>query len=195
MGLRDAWQAAKVEMGAVPVDIDELGDDLRDCVERIHPKDRNSFLGGFNAWGPALKLQDDEVCLAASPVVMDGRGILILTDRRLFQADTDGYLELPLHELSIGRIGQNRIGTLIVQPAHDDRRFEFGLSPYKRETRDQFCSTLEDVVRRHEQERVAGSGDAGGQSPADELAKFAALHDQGVITEEEFERKKQELLK
>jgi hypothetical protein len=195
MGLRDAWQAAKVEMGAVPIDIDELRDDLRDCVERIHPKDQHGFLGGFNAWGAALEWQEGEVALAASPVIMDGRGILVLTDRRLFQADANGYMELPLHELSIGRIGQDRIGTLIVRPAHDDRRFEFGLSPYKKETRDQFCATLEDVVRRHEQERVAGSGKDGGSSAADELAKFAALRDQGVITEEEFERKKQDLLK
>lgn len=196
MGLRDRFrdgmQAAQEATGALPADIEELRPDLRDCVERIHPADRNSFLGPYRSWGDGVEaLPPDEPILAAAPAVSNGRGMLVLTSERLLFGGQAGGAEIPLRELSVTRIETDSIGTLrIFTDEGGDRYHEFGMSPYKKETRGQFLPILTDAIRKANQPVPISQT----SSAADELEKFAALRDRGIITDEEFEAKKRELL-
>jgi hypothetical protein len=196
MGLRDRWragrEAAQEAVGGLPADIDELRPDLRDCVDRIHPADHQSFLGPYRSWGSDVEaLPPTEPILAAAPVVSRGRGMLVLTSERLFYGGQDGKAEIPLRELSVSRVETDSIGTLrIFTDEGGDRYHEFGMSPYKKETRGQFIQALTGAIR--EVSKPVTTAQTG--SAADELEKFAALRDKGVITEEEFEEKKRGLL-
>ncbi len=197
MGLRDRLRegrkAAQEAVGGLPADIEELRPDLRDCVERIHPADRNSFLGPYRSWGADVAaVPPEEPILAAAPTVADGRGMLVLTSERLLFGGQSGKAEMPLRELSISRLETDSIGTLrIFTDEGGDRYHEFGMSPYKKETRGQFIQALTDAIREAHRPAPAASQS---NSAADELEKFAALRDKGIITEEEFEEKKRGLL-
>lgn len=197
MGLRDRLRegrkAAQEAVGGLPADIEELRPDLRDCVEQIHPADRSSFLGPYRSWGSDVEaLPPDESILAAAPAVSNGRGMLVLTSERVLFAGQSGKAEMPLRELSVSRLETDSIGTLrIFADQGGDRYYEFGMSPYKKETRGQFLQALTDAIR--EAHRPAPAA-AQSNSAADELEKFAALRDKGILSEEEFEEKKRQLL-
>jgi hypothetical protein len=196
MGLRDRLragrEAAQEAVGGLPADIDELRSDLRDCVDRIHPADQQSFLGPYRSWGSDVEaLPPTEPILAAAPVVSSGRGMLVLTSQRLLYGGQNGKAEMPLRELSVSRVETDSIGTLRIFTDESGNRYhEFGMSPYKKETRGQFIQALTDAIR--EANESATAAQVG--SAADELEKFAALRDKGVLTEQEFEEKKRELL-
>ena len=73
--------------------------------------------------------------------------------------------------------------------------YGFRLNGLKSDSRDQFIATFESVVRDAERRRARGAeGKTTPSSAADELAKFAKLRDDGVISNEEFEAKKAQLL-
>ena len=117
--------------------------------------------------------------------------MLVLTSERLFYGGQDGKAEMPLRELSVSRVETDSIGTLrIFTDEGGDRYHEFGMSPYKKETRGQFIQALTGAIR--EANKPVTTAQTG--SAADELEKFAALRDKGVITEGEFEEKKRGLL-
>lgn len=197
MGLRDrlknASDAYKEATGFISADVASLRADLRDCVERIHTNDRDSFLGPYHSWGKDVEaLPADEVCLAATPAVAEGRGFLVLTSDRLLYGGQGGRAEFYLSDLSMSHIEVDRINTLKVYADPSGGRYmEFGLSPYKDETVDQFLQALERAIRDARKPKAATSPPA---SSADELEKWAGLLDKGVISQEEFDAKKAKLL-
>lgn len=112
---------------------------------------------------------------------------------RLLFVGEFGRLEVPVTKLSVSGFGTDRWGSSLsvaVGPTHD-LVHEFDLSTNQEQTSSQFLATFERVVREAE---MRGSGPGPEASSADELAKFARLRDDGVISAEEFEAKKRQLL-
>jgi hypothetical protein len=188
------FKAFRDHMSPPQADFDSLRPDLQGCVERLAAQDATKFLSWYSAWGsPLAEVADAELFLAAAPIVaLRGRGLLALTSKRLLFSGEFGRLEVPAHRLSMAGLGVDRHATTLqvaVAP-NNDPVHEFGISTLQAATRNHFLNTLEVFVRETE---GRGSGDAP-KSAADELAKFARLRDQGVMTEDEFAAKKAQLL-
>lgn len=173
---------------------DSLRTDLQDCIDDIDPHDANQVLSSYIVWGASLAgVPASESFLAVSPtVVRGGSGLLALTSKRLLFSGQFGRVEVPAQRLSMAGLTVTPLGTVLrvaVAPTnHPVYVFEF--STVQDATRRRFLSILETFVRDAED---AANGHVQ-RSAADELAKFARLRDQGVITEGEFAAKKAQLL-
>jgi hypothetical protein len=195
-------------MNPTPISVEDLPSDLRPLVDRLHARDRRNFLAWCGAYGQPLDdVRQGETIRGAIPCTgvrehsdgPRGRGILVLTDERLMYMGDLDRLEVPLHQIGMtnwGVAGDTGIVTapcLEVRPGPSGRpHYSFALP--KRESWESFVFTLETVVR--EAERARNSTPPSRQaSAADELAKFAQLREDGVITEAEFQQKKANLLR
>jgi Short C-terminal domain len=181
-------------MSPPQADFESLRSDLQNCIDELDARDANRFLSWYSAWGsPLADVPDAESFLAVAPIVaLRGRGLLVLTSKRLLFSGEFGQFEVPAHRLSMTGLGVDRHATTLqvaVAP-NNDPVYEFGISTLQDATRSRFLNTLEVFVRETE---GRGNGEAP-KSTADELAKFARLRDQGVITEDEFAAKKAQLL-
>lgn len=201
---------------ASPVDIGRLREDLRGCAEKLSPDDSKAFLALCDGWEDELAaVPADEQFHAVLPVSgrnQDeydgpfGRGTLVLTSERLLYlgnggggiTGSTGRIEIPLHQISMSGWGMTRrwaipILAVTVEP-NKEPVYGFRLNGLKPDSREQFITTFETVVRDAERRRARGAEGATGPSTADELAKFAKLRDDGILSDEEFETKKAQLL-
>lgn len=203
-------------MTSSPAEVGQLRDDLRESAERLNPADLKTFLSlcdgleeeltsvpgdeQFHAVLPVSGRQQDEY---DGPI---GRGILVLTSERLLYLGnggggifgSTGRFEVPLHQISMSGWGMERrwaipILAVAVEP-NKEPVFGFRLNGLKSDSREFFLATFENVIREAERRRARGMEGVAAPSAADELAKFARLRDEGVISEEEFEAKKDQLL-
>lgn len=201
---------------ASPVDKEQLREDLRSCAEKLSPDDLKAFLALCDGWEEELAaVPVDERFQAVLPVSgrhQDeydgpfGRGALVLTAERLLYlgnggggiTGSTGRIEIPLHQISMSGWEMTRrwaipILAVTVEP-NKEPVYGFRVNGLKSDSREQFISTFESVVREAERRRARGAEGATAPSAADELAKFAKLRDDGTISDEEFEAKKAELL-
>jgi Short C-terminal domain len=201
---------------ASPVEIGRLREDLRGCAEKLSPDDLKAFLALCDGWEDELAaVPADEQFHAVLPVSgrnQDeydgpfGRGTLVLTSERLLYlgnggggiTGSTGRIEIPLHQISMSGWGMARrwaipILAVTVEP-NKEPVFGFRLNGLKPDSREQFITTFETVVRDAERRRARGAEGATAPSAADELAKFAKLRDDGILSDDEFEAKKARLL-
>jgi ribosomal protein L7/L12 len=182
-----------------PVPIESLRPDLQRCIGDLHPTDAAKFLSWCGAYGgPLAEIPASEAVLAVlPPVSLGGRGLLVLTSGRLLFAGEMGRIEVPMHRLSVSGIGGDRWGNTLqvgVAPSNDPVH-EFGISTTNHDSRDRFLRVFEATVREAENRAAqGGSSPLAPASAADELAKFASLRGQGIISEAEFQTKKSQLL-
>jgi hypothetical protein len=210
--LRDA----AFNMTSTPVAKEQLREDLRSCAEKLNAADQNTFLSLCNGWEEELaSVPADERFHAVLPVngrQQDeydgpfGRGALVLTSERLLYLGnggggifgSTGRIEIPLSQVSMSGWGMARrwaipILAVTVEP-NKEPAYGFRLNGLKPDSREQFVGTFENVGREAERRRARGAEGVVASSAADELAKFAQLRDEGVISDEEFEAKKAQLL-
>ena len=201
---------------ASPVEIGRLREDLRSCAEKLSPDDLKAFLALCDGWEDELAaVPADEQFHAVLPVSgrnQDeydgpfGRGTLVLTSERLLYlgnggggiTGSTGRIEIPLHQISMSGWGMARrwaipILAVTVEP-NKEPVYGFRLNGLEPDSREQFITTFETVVRDAERRRARGAEGATAPSTADELAKFAKLRDDGILSDEEFEAKKAQLL-
>lgn len=201
----------KESVNPTPMAIDDLRSDIQPLVRRLHESDQRKFLAWCGAWGGALgDIDADEAVRGVLPCLgngyersdgPDGRGILILTDERLMFMGQLGRLEIPLHQIGMSNWGISGDEGICRVPSFEvgvgpsnDPHHSFALSTMKRESWEPFIDTFETVIRDAERGRHAPAVAQPAPSSADELAKFARLRDQGVISEAEFQQKKERLL-
>ncbi|HDH03813.1 MAG TPA: PH domain-containing protein [Actinobacteria bacterium] len=100
--------------------------------------------------------------------------------------------EIPLERIDNVSFSQTvgerilRSGDLIVESAGEGGQSRYTDIPQPEET--------QSMIYRIREARILALEGAGNRSSADEISKLADLRDQGVITEEEFEKKKRRLL-
>ena len=100
--------------------------------------------------------------------------------------------EIPLERIDNVSFSQTvgerilRSGDLIVESAGEGGQSRYTDIPQPEET--------QSMIYRIREARILALEGGGNRSSADEISKLADLRDQGVITEEEFEKKKRRLL-
>jgi uncharacterized membrane protein YdbT with pleckstrin-like domain len=100
--------------------------------------------------------------------------------------------EIPLERIDNVAFSQTvgerilRSGDLIVESAGQDGQSRYSDIPHPEET--------QSFIYRVREARIISLEGAAGRSSADEISKLAALRDQGVLSDEEFETKKRKLL-
>jgi hypothetical protein len=166
--------------------------DLDAALSGLHPRDAEKVRRSHHLAVACGELSSSATIVAVLPAVIDrpaDRGLLCVTATELiFLGEHHGQVKLPLD--SVYQVGLVHRGiTLMV--AFGAKEAEFGVSFNKKESLSWFVDRLQTAVDEAKQR-----GSAGGVAPsaADELAKFAALHAQGVLTDAEFAAKKADLL-
>lgn len=175
--------------------------DIDALIGSLHPKEGRALLGDkrqlLEEFSEAVSVC--EPVLGVATVVPNvecglppGGGILGLTPRRLLFVSYNGHMVIPLHEVYgvNGRRGGFNVPCLMLDIDHLGRRLAFFVGKHKDAGAD-FFRVLEAAVSAAEPPAAAA---VSAFSPADEIAKLAALRDQGVITPVEFEAKKTQLL-
>lgn len=195
------------------LDPDLLRPDLRECAGQLTGNVHSLFLEDASNDGMSPpEVSDAERFLAVLPSTRHWKdsthrytewGVLYLTSARLFWRSA-GSFEIPLSDLSSGGIRNERqrwteylhIG--VGAANNPSYKFEIGDRTMSGAVKDApsfdfFVEALTNAVRDSGARRSAGSSD-GATSSADEIAKFAKLRDEGILSEEEFAAKKRELL-
>jgi hypothetical protein len=114
-------------------------------------------------------------------------GVLAVTDTRLLFVSNDGSGQWPLsgfHSVSIGHAPAIKVLTLSGYAG--ELHFFAGAQ--------EIIEPLGEFIGTAIKDAAVGHVPPAAASGADELAKFAALRDSGVVTAAEFERKKREIL-
>lgn len=164
--------------------------DLEEALAGLHPQDMIHIRKRKHLARACGEIPESEQVVAVLNAVTSGpddRGLLYASTRELrFLGERHGHMKLPLDSVyEVGVI--HRGGTLMV--AYGAKEAHFGVSFNAKES---IAFFAESVERAAEAARRGATAPA--PSPADELAKFAALHAQGVLTDAEFATKKLELL-
>ena len=101
-------------------------------------------------------------------------------------------VEIPLENINDVQFSQNvlerllRSGDLLIESAGEQGQSRFADIPQPEE--------FQSLVYRVREERAVGLAGAAAQDPAAQLEALSRLHRDGVLTDEEFEEKKQKLL-
>lgn len=171
--------------------------DLSEAFKQLHPDDqqrlltdrrlRNTFLTALDS----EQLRDARI-LAVIHCFMNANvsdeGPLVLTSDRLFwfpPPPLGGSINAQLKEIWDVQEGD---GVLVASFGLRNRIFaNFGLAEVASQSffRNQFMAAL----------KASQGGEGSGDSEADALEKFAKLRDQGVLSEEEFQAKKAQILR
>lgn len=120
-------------------------------------------------------------------VLRMNRCSMTITNLRVVgKASFGRQVDLPLNQISAIALGSfDRITV-----ATSAGQINFWLIENKNEIRD----TLNSLLGKFQKESARNNADAGSISPADEIKKYKKLLDSGVITQEEFDAKKKQLL-
>jgi uncharacterized membrane protein YdbT with pleckstrin-like domain len=119
----------------------------------------------------------------------------VLTNERLIKrsgAIARRGVEIPLENINDVRFSQNiierllRSGDLLIESAGEQGQSRFRDIPEPEE--------FQSLVYRIREQRSVGLSSAGQQDPTAQLETLSRLHRDGVITDEEFQEKKQKLL-
>lgn len=157
--------------------------------------------GASDFWGTKKEVKelpniihDDETITYATSGLWDGKTWLIVsTDKRVIFLDKGmifglKQIEIPLNK--INSIGQKR-GLILGEIEIWDGASKMKITHISKETLDPFVKAVNGAKERMEKPKQHSVNQV---SAADELIKFKGLLDQGVITQEEFDKKKKELL-
>ena len=99
------------------------------------------------------------------------------------------HLSLNIPIDSVSSVSKGRMGSLFITCAGNQYNISFVSN------RDEFCSKLNELLNQRTQQALKDSAPAVQQSSAlDEIAKLKQLLDAGIITQEEFDAKKKQLL-
>jgi hypothetical protein len=166
--------------------------DLDAALAGLHPNDAEKIRRSHHLADACGELPSSATIVALLPAVIDSpadRGLLCATAVELiFLGERHGQIKLPLDSVyQVGLI--HRGNTLMV--AFGAKEAHFGVSFNKKESLAWFIDRLQAAV---DEAKQGVSPAAAAPSAADELAKFAALHAQGVLTDAEFAAKKAHLL-
>jgi hypothetical protein len=197
--------------------VEALRWDLRECAEKLTGARLRAFLStaGPTGYASPPEVPEAETFLAVFPCTRrweegdyryDEMGSFYLTTERLFWRTGDGGFEVPLRDLRIAGLRTEsqrwaeylHIG--IGPSSNPSYRFDVGDRKISGEIKDQasyehFLETLKATVRAFEGSGGEDTPTDSTTSAADELAKFAKLHADGVINDEEFAEKKKQLLR
>ena len=175
-----------------------MREDLERLLPALHPNDaktlrKTSFMQRYGHL--AESLPESESYIAILPVVYGrGQAVLGLTkDKLICRQQFDDNFMLPLRQIDGVRsttVGMWRPKPLRLEIHLGSGMIDIGLT-VETQSADHFVAALESAV--------AGAGTSpSAPSPAgsvaDELVKLAALRDQGVLTDDEFEVQKAQLL-
>lgn len=204
-------QAANRSIG-----LEELPPDLQECLNRFEPKVLSQLLGAAGPTGiyKFPNLPEGEPFVAVLKVVRTwdegdynyrDSGVLSLTPRRLIWSGA-GEFEVSTSELKLSGIRTQALGSagqdlLISTGQSSDGQHTFDVGGrsltgkvHNAQAYEYFVAKLKEIVETSQVLPGAPASNAGEVSQADELAKFAKLRDDGVITEDEFATKKSSLL-
>jgi len=167
-------------------------EDLEATLRRMSPGAAEEIRNKRYLAEACLAIPDDERVVALLPSGVNNppdRGLLCATTRALlYIGELREGIRLSLD--SFYEVGIIHHGSTL-KVAYGAQEAHFG-APHRDEiSREFFVRQLRDAVERV---KNAAKAPAAKPSDADELAKFAALRDQGVLTDSEFEVKKAELL-
>ena len=151
------------------------------------------FSWGFKGnWGEALAFSSPFLVIMLICIIVNLRIInceLVITDNRVYGKATFGKrVDLPLDSVSA-------VGTSIlwgVDVGTSSGRIHFKLIKNKDEIHSMLSKLL--IERQHKESQNTVVENIISASNADELKKFKELLDSGVITQEEFDAKKKQLL-
>jgi hypothetical protein len=175
--------------------------ELEALIQTWHKKDQKALLVTWRReLDDALDMvpADVPVPSAAKTFAPDAArsGASIVTPMAFIFVTRSGRFVFPLEELGVAGarpINMIREGPTEVTFSHlgNETRFWFGEATVAGK---HFYTTLDQLIEYRRQNPLPREPSVAPLSAADELAKFAALRDQGVITEQEFAAKKNQLL-
>lgn len=165
-------------------------EDLSVALDGLHRADAENIRSKRHLAVPCSQLPADRPIVAVLSAVIDSpgdRGLLCATDNDLtFYGEHTAPATIPMRAIyQVGLI--YRGNTLSV--TFGSKEAHFGVSFNKPESLEFFVSRVQAAAERAQSSQAVATA-----SPADELAKFASLHQSGVLTDEEFAAKKAELL-
>lgn len=175
--------------------IDAIHPQVRPLVERMHPKDASTFLKNYKQYvEPSVSaLEPGEKILGVG--VADPE-FLLATSTRLLSRGPGGKAEIFLHHLTQSRVefvyrGGLYVPTLRIFTDEGGNRHLLYYPSKRKETTLPFIEALMDGIRRASKPPVAQNSNV---SVADEIRKLAELLREGVLTQDEFDARKAELL-
>lgn len=150
--------------------------------------ERDPFSNCTETWDPSFYYVWSSVLFLIIGIIHTGIE-LVITDKRVYgKVNLWKRVDLPLD--SISAVGTSWFNGISVSTSSG--RISFMLISNK----DDIHKTISDFLIKRQQERIPESNinNAVQQCNADEIVKFKELLDNGVITQEEFEAKKKQLL-
>jgi len=141
-------------------------------------------------------MSDDEKILYLTSGLMDNNTWLITcTNKRVIFLDKGMVYGLKQVETPLERINsiQQKTGMMFGEIAIWDGSSKMEIKQVMKKTVKPFVAAVNQAIDTIKKSNSGGSA-SGGSDPAAQLEKFAELKEKGVITEEEFQAKKKELL-
>lgn len=174
--------------------------DFEEALNGLNPKDRAQLFQGRiyrDLLSGALSsdlLSQTRILAVISAFVGEGfssdQGPLFVTNENLLFYGCDGHRKVPLH--LIYDMGLEPISEKVFID-YGNKQEWFSLAANKRDSRRAFVQRLEAAIEEA-QKSAKPSSSSTPRSSADELEKFAKLRDRGVLSDEEFEAKKRQIL-
>ena len=144
-------------------------------------------------------LKDDEKIKAvASGMVEGATWLLVCTDRRIILMDKGWVYRLNLIEIPLDKVNGVSCGKglILASISITDSARTLTIKNVSSLVAKFFVETVYDEVEKFKRsKKLLNNQTINNFSPADEIMKYKKLFDEGIITEEEFKRKKDELLR
>ena len=145
---------------------------------------------------PAILWEDEIPLMLTEGLYHKGRGLLVATDRRLVFIDKGMFGSLKVEDFGYDRItsveSQTGLfsGTIVIYASGNSEE----ISSVSNVDVTAMSGFLRNRIYNPKAATSSSNSSAGTVSAAEELAKFSALLNQGVITQEEFDAQKSRLL-
>ena len=177
--------------------VEDLRDDLQPLVMAMHPKDAKEFLKEYERDLGRLvsELDPGERIVAACPSNVE---LLLVTTERFLSNGYGGKAELFLEDLTPSQVEFTPGWTFspaslkVFTDAAGSRYMSYSITN-RDESSGPFMKTFLEEIRKARQKPARASVEPQ-VSIADEIRKLGDLKSEGLITEEEFEAKKKNLL-
>ena len=124
-------------------------------------------------------------------------GVMAITSKQIFVSHktgmTEGFAEFNIIDLERVHYTATGIGPTAFELTLLDVTLKF-ISSYKKSVTADLYNVLKELAEKAAEDRKQAATAGTAVSPADEIRKFKGLLDDGIITQEEFDAKKKQLL-
>lgn len=171
-------------------------EEIKDEIDKLECKDEFGTRKEI-AELPNILMKDETIKAMTSGITDGNTWLIVCTDRRVLMVDKGMIYGVKLIDIPLDRINSIShskgmvLGTISITDGATTRKIE----NIKNTTVTFFADTVNREVEKYKQsQKVPVSQVINSASTADELLKFKELLDMGVLTPEEFDVKKKELL-